>query len=351
MVVYPGYGYHSPTGGLTLRISGVVYEMREPLSRRKQFLVNMLAKAMRATPEEISHETFRRRVAPFVAKPRRGWRVWVQLGSRSVRLRRKTRRNGWFRGKITLGPDAIEQLRQSGDWRDDRIRLRTWIPSENGVSAQGTVFVLPQRGVSIVSDIDDTIKDSNVGNRRELLANTFLREYREIGGMAELYRQWAQLGSMFHYVSSSPWQLFDPISEWSAHGGFPPGTLHLRTFRLRDQVIRRKASAKRRKSQSISKMIKSFPHRRFILIGDSGERDPEIYGKLCQRFGDRIVAVLIRELDDYRLDPVRQARLRVAAGRVLCETFSTADDLRGWTKSLFPERHVVPFAGSTQISG
>ena len=53
-----------------------------------------------------------------------------------------------------------------------------------------------------------TVKVSNVLNKRELLANTFLREFTPIEGMAALFRRWGRAhGAVFHYVSASPWQL------------------------------------------------------------------------------------------------------------------------------------------------
>ncbi len=335
IVVYPGYGYVTTAGDVLIRVSGVVYEHRRPLNMRKQFLVNMLARAMRATPDEISDETFRRRVEPFVARARRGQRVWLQVGPRRFRLRRRTRRSGWFRGKVRLSRELLDQLRSSGDLVDDRITIRAWLSADDHIESVGSVFVLPEQGLSVVSDIDDTIKETNVGNRRELLANTFLREFRCIEGMAELFRQWAAKGTAFHYVSSSPWQLFDPINQWTVDGGFPPGTLHLRTFRLRDQVIRRKANARRRKSQSIAKMMKDFPQRKFILIGDSGEFDPEIYGKLFRKYSDRIAAVFIRDLAGHRLGIKRFAQMKAQCGPKPCELFSTAHDLRKLTSDLF----------------
>jgi hypothetical protein len=70
--VYPGYGCATRGGEYAIRISGVVYEHRDPIGIRKQFMVKMLARAMKATPDEADDETFRRRITPFVAKPRRG---------------------------------------------------------------------------------------------------------------------------------------------------------------------------------------------------------------------------------------------------------------------------------------
>lgn len=328
IVVYPCFGFCSPEGEVSIRISGVVYEQREPLGMRKQFLVNMLARAMHATEAEIEDETFRRRIAPFVAKPRKGERILIQIGDQRFRLRRRSKRSGSFRGRLRVPADLIAGAVQGGGGSGNQIPLKAWISGDRSVTATATAFILPEQGLSVVSDIDDTIKVSNVANRRELLVNTFLREFRCVDGMAELYREWAERGASFHYVSSSPWQLFDPLYRWTTDGGFPPGTLHLRTFRLRDQVIRRQANATKRKWRSITRMLKDFPRRRFVLIGDSGERDPEIYCQMSERFGDRVAAIFIRQLDD---DPAFVRRLRkmqARPGAVPCGVFESSSDLR-----------------------
>ena len=72
----------------------------------------------------------------------------------------------------------------------------------------GSALLVPEHGLSVVSDIDDTIKISQVRDRRELLRNTFAREFVAAPGMAARYQQLAaSADTRFHYVSSSPLQL------------------------------------------------------------------------------------------------------------------------------------------------
>jgi phosphatidate phosphatase APP1 len=141
------------------------------------------------------------------------------------------------------------------------------------------------------------------------LVNTFLNEYRSVEGMAELYRFWAEQGADFHYVSSSPWQLFQPLYQLCQTAGFPPGSFHLRSFRLRDHMLRRLLRIRRRgKTAVIATIVELFPQRRFVLVGDSGEKDPEIYGDIARCFPDRVSSILIRDLPPRRLDAARVKR-------------------------------------------
>ena len=88
----------------------------------------------------------------------------------------------------------------------------------------GRVQLVEPQGRSVISDIDDTIKITGVGDPQAMLANTFLRPLRPVPGMATLYRQWADRGAVFHYVSASPWQLYAPLADFLAAEQFPAGT-------------------------------------------------------------------------------------------------------------------------------
>jgi phosphatidate phosphatase APP1 len=77
------------------------------------------------------------------------------------------------------------------------------------------------KGLSVVSDIDDTIKISSVTVKEELMANTFFRPWRAVPGMAALYQQWGQEGAVFHYVSNSPWPLETVLEFFLSGKGSP----------------------------------------------------------------------------------------------------------------------------------
>ncbi len=70
-----------------------------------------------------------------------------------------------------------------------------------------TIYVLASHGISVISDIDDTIKISQVLSKRRLLKHTFYSYFKPVDGMSELYQKWYEQNCQFHYVSASPWQL------------------------------------------------------------------------------------------------------------------------------------------------
>jgi hypothetical protein len=309
VVLYPSFG-HLIDGGNAWRVHvcGTVYE-RGSVSLRKRLLLRLLQKVLRVEPEELQRPLFERRVRAFIAPTERGKRVVLRVGENLYSLRKSTKRNGRFAGTIRLVADEINALLENGDYADGWLKLDIAGPQGVNGDRSGQVRLIQDYGISVVSDIDDTMKETGVHSRRCLLENTFLREFRAIEGMAPLYRQWADQGAVFHYVSSSPWQLYDSLAELVELAGFPPGTFHLRSFRLRDHMLRRLPLIRRLgKIRAMISLLRTFPNRRFVFVGDSGERDPEIYGLLARKYRHQIEAIYIRDLPERPLEFDRCAK-------------------------------------------
>ena len=163
---------------------------------------------------------------------------------------------------------------------------------------EGSVRLFPGSGVSVISDIDDTVKITNVTDRRQLLENTFFKPFEAVPGMAALYRDLEAQGASLHFVSSSPWQLYEPLTEFLDAAGFPDATLNLKSVRLRDETLFdlfKKGTET--KPLQIEPILERYPGRKFILVGDSGEQDPEVYGDIARRYPGSIRRILIRNLD------------------------------------------------------
>ena len=333
LLAYPGVGYFDQNRW-RLRVAGVAWQTPVVLSMRKRMMIRMLGGVMQASPDDLEGETFRSRITPFMADADHRKSLIITIGSQSHRLRRKTKRNGHFAGWLTLD-DSVIQSNIQNEGNGQTISFQAVIDGLEETRTEGKIFLFKPGGTSVISDIDDTIKDSAVGDRRELLANTFLREFRSIEGMSELYQQWAVKGIGFHYVSSSPWQLFDSLTGLQDNLGFPTGTMHLRNFRLRDQLLKRVIIRREGKTLAIRQLIKQMPGRRFVLIGDSGEKDPKIYRKICRKHPDQIKAVLIRDLPHKPMDQERLGKLKGALKNGICEKFSDANELAALTKDLF----------------
>lgn len=177
-----------------------------------------------------------------------------------------------------------------------------WIEFETAGPAKsfrGRALLVPAEGWSVVSDIDDTIKHTHVLDRREMLLNTFARPLRSVPGMAELYQRTeaaAGTGTRFHYVSGGPHQLWPMLDTFLREHHFPDGSVHLRMIDWRQEVFGEGTSTFAHKVAAIGDLMREFPRRRYVLVGDSGEKDPEVYGELARQFPTQVAAIHIRDV-------------------------------------------------------
>ncbi|KAJ2390901.1 hypothetical protein H4S02_001605, partial [Coemansia sp. RSA 2611] len=208
--------------------------------------------------------------------------------------------DGQFSGEILVGFNELEWLRQSYAGGGDRrlIELRGKLAGWAGAEVCGVAHLVEPQGVSVVSDIDDTIKASNItAEKRILLETVFARPLEPVPGMAALYRRWYAQGAEFHYVSNSPWQLYPALDGFFRHARFPPGSAHLRAFDPNDLLsVSNYTGTPQLKRDTIESLFATFPQRRFVLVGDCGEQDLETYTDLARRFPGRVLRIFVRDL-------------------------------------------------------
>ena len=244
---------------------------------------------------------FGERMAPFLVDNERNKQLAVTAAG-VIALMGKSEKNGHFAGTLSL-PAAAGR---GGEWVGVRAVVR---PGDARVF-DGKVQLVPRSGFTVVSDIDDTIKHSQVTDKIQLGLNTFVRDFRATEGMAALYQRWAQSGqAVFHYVSGSPYQLYGFLADFAKDAGFPAGSYHLRKFRVKDRsIVEFFGDPETFKLETIAPILEQFRDRRFVLVGDSGERDPEVYTKLAMRFAN-VDAIFIRDVTNETLDTPRYRAL------------------------------------------
>ena len=214
-------------------------------------------------------------------------------------------------------------------------------------TAEGLVLV-PEPGArfGVISDMDDTVVQTDVTRwvrvaGAVLFGNAYTR--LPFRGVAAFYRalESGTTGTRnpLFYVSSSPWNLYDLLLEFLTLGKIPLGPLNLRAWRsgAGELFPAEHGSFKR---GEICRILDTFPNLPFILIGDSGEEDPEIYGEIVDSYPGRILGVYIRNVSgEVRRGAVEQLGRRVQeAGSQLVlanDTLAAAEHAvaQGWIRS------------------
>ncbi|KAI5867884.1 hypothetical protein GGS23DRAFT_601896 [Durotheca rogersii] len=165
------------------------------------------------------------------------------------------------------------------------------------LSATESVEIIEPRGVSLISDIDDTVKRSNIFlGSKEMFRNTFTRDLNSqtVDGVSRWYNALQDLGVRIHYCSNSPWQLYPVLATFLKVAGLPLDSLHLKRYTGMLQGIFEPVAE--RKRGTLVKIMKDFPERKFLLVGDSGEADLEVYTELAVAYPGRILAIFIRDV-------------------------------------------------------
>ena len=294
VVFYPSYAARTEDGkGWSLVVQGRVFDPRISWLRRKPMLA-VVKRVMRF--DRSAEECFSIRMREFLMSGLRGRSVTIRIGDREHAVG-ESDYMGLFRGTVTVPESEVSSVLGGALNRDDWLSFEAVLPEHDLRERAGRLQLIEPTGVSIISDVDDTIKHSNVPNRRDLFRNTFTRTFVPVSGMPELYRECAEAGAAFHFVSGSPWQLYEPLSEFFQAEGYPAGSFHLKRFRFRDSARKlRPSPQKAHKSAAIEPIVTAFPQRRFILIGDSGEQDSEIYSSFLRERPHQIAGIFIRAI-------------------------------------------------------
>jgi phosphatidate phosphatase APP1 len=188
----------------------------------------------------------------------------------------------------------------------------------------------PGAAFGVISDVDDTVLQTHATSYLKAAQVTFLQNARmrlPFAGVAAFYRA-LQAGpegtghNPIFYLSSSPWNLYDLLTDFMKLQQIPAGPLLLRDVGIdQDKFI--STSHHAHKLGQIERVFQTHPDLDFILIGDSGQKDPEIYAEVVEKYGDRVLGVYVRDVTQAaRDDEVRQ----IAAG-VPAEMHLVADSL------------------------
>lgn len=220
---------------------------------------------------------------------------------------------GYFRARVV----PAMPLREDRLWHDGTVRLA------GDASIRERLYVLtppPAAEFGVVSDLDDTVVRTDVANTMRMLREILIGNARTrlpFPGVAAFYRalhrgrSGARLNPVF-YVSSSPWNLYDLLLDFLEHRDIPVGPLFLRDWGVSEQEILPRGHGLH-KQGAIRQILDTYPAMRFILIGDSGQEDPEIYRDVVRDYPHRVLAVYIRNVTPH---PLRVETIRKLADEV-----------------------------------
>lgn len=186
----------------------------------------------------------------------------------------------------------------AGGWHEAQLQIE----GRTG-STRARVQVVGEARFGIISDLDDTVIQSDVTSLPRMLATSLTGNARTrlpFPGVGALYRALTREGEArnpIFYVSSSPWNFFDLLWQFLDYRRIPLGPLFLRNWGF--DLLGGHGGYKH---GVIERLFQRYPDLNFVLIGDSGEKDPEIYAEVVRRHPGRVLGVYIRDVTEASRD-------------------------------------------------
>lgn len=236
-------------------------------------------------------------------------------------------------GYVECWLDARPPLAGSEPWQRVEMELVEPVAPGEPFRTDARVLVPPATAkFGVISDLDDTVVRTDVASRVRMMKNVFFGNAHTrmpFPGVAAFYRALERgcgpyANNPFFYVSSSPWNLFDVLAEFLELRRIPAGPLLLRDWGA-SSVDPGAGGHSGHKTRHITTILELYPALRFILVGDSGQEDPEIYHRAVRDHPDRILAVYIRNVSR-RPERVEAIRKLAAELEKIGSTLILADE-------------------------
>lgn len=252
----------------------------------------------------------------FMVKPYGGVNVLLKWEDKTYTA--KTDTDGFFRFEWQDAPPL------KAGWHDVAVVVHS---PEGTVQEEGlgAVYVPHTTQYGFISDIDDTFlmsHSAHMGKRLKVLFTQNARSRRPFEGVVRHYQLLAlgnttpEAPNPFFYVSSSEWNLYDYIHEFTTVNGLPRGVFMLNVLKQFSQIFKTGQNNHHTKFARIVRIMEAYPTQRFVLLGDSSQRDPYIYESIVSHFPGRIHAVYIRDVHDPNRAQVLEVLAKVEAAGV-----------------------------------
>ncbi|HMN90795.1 MAG TPA: DUF2183 domain-containing protein [Saprospiraceae bacterium] len=242
----------------------------------------------------------------------RGAQLRVTIGDNEFQL--TTDREGYFYLDAPL-PHPLEA--NDRKWRKATVQLLRTRRREVQSTALTKVMIPSRAEFGVISDIDDTILITEVTSalKLKMLYLTFFKNVnnRQTFQEVEAFFRALQKGKLgenrnpVFYVSKSPWNLYDFLEDFIELNDLPRGPLLLRDIGLLPRHFPFEFMNKRyrgHKIAAVARILRMYPDMPFILVGDSGEKDAEIYLTIAKAFPGQVKAIYIHDVQD----PLRRRR-------------------------------------------
>ncbi len=200
---------------------------------------------------------------------------------------------------------------------------------------KGSIYIPYPTQYGFISDIDDTFLISHSANLRKRLFVMFTQNARSRQPFEGSVRHYQLLTkgnttpdapNPFFYVSSSEWNLYDYLLEFTTTNGLPKGVFLLNVLKRFSQLLKTGQNNHGTKFARIVRILEAYPKQRFVLLGDSSQHDPYIYEAIVKHFPKQIHAVYIRDIYAKNKQKVQDVLHKIEGAGVPCCFFKHSSE-------------------------
>lgn len=247
--------------------------------------------------DDSRFKNFMRNIATLTFDEVKGVKVDIIFNGKTTKV--QTNNKGIFEtkiygfGKVKTGINEI------------KAKINKYQPRYSSDTAAGRVCIQNKNDntFGVISDIDDTIKKSYVTDKLKTARTLLFLNYttqEKIKGIPELYNILDRVNNGtvdgdIHYVSGSPIQISSLIENFLSYNKFPVGSLDLKVLGF-DKESDSLTEQIKYKIGKIRNIFNAYPEKKFLLFGDSGEKDPEIYKQISGEFPERVIGIYINNV-------------------------------------------------------
>jgi len=231
----------------------------------------------------------------FLIKPLKNQEVRLQF--KSIDVTTKTTDDGYFRFEVPY------QFELESGWHEYEVTCKV---NKYGIIGKGELLKPHKSKFGIISDIDDTFLVSHSDN---IFKKIYIMLFRNVSKRKVFddvtlhYQALSSFGQVkgesfnsFFYVSSSEWNLYDFIVEFTRIHSLPKAVIKLKKIKsgICDFIFSGKGNHDH-KFEKIKDLLSFYPNLNYVLLGDDSQRDVYIYRKIIASNKPRIKAVYIRQ--------------------------------------------------------
>jgi phosphatidate phosphatase APP1 len=267
----------------------------------------------------------------FIVRPL--GRAKVQLEWNGKLMEATTDVDGFFRFEwkpvIALSPG----------WHPVEVRLLE--PGRADGPGKGLIFIPDEYHFACISDIDDTFlisHSANLPKRLQVLFTENAHSRQPFDGVVKHYQLLADAAdgkpNPFFYVSSSEWNLYDYILEFSHKNELPRGVYLLGQIKQFKEILKTGQNKHATKFMRIARILTAYPHQPFVLLGDDSQMDPDIYSSVIEHFPGIIRGVYLRHIHKKNKDKVQIIVDKINQAGVPCCYFEHSRDAIEHSKTI-----------------